>query len=175
MQKAALFALTFWTASAFCQTPAREPDTLQALLAEVHQLRQDIEGMTVASQRVQIALHALQIQDAAVARSAQRLDGARTRCLGVDETRQHTAADIQRLETSIASGTVAQDETEAIKQRLNELKSHLETQTTEVQTCQAGESDASTQLRNDQAKLLELQDRIAHLKQVLEQFGSATK
>jgi chromosome segregation ATPase len=175
MQKTALVGFVLWTASAFCQTPAKEPDTLQALLAEVHQLRLDIEGMTVASQRVQIALYALQMQDATVARSAQRLDNARSRCLGPNEGRQHTAAEIQRLETGLASGATPQNQAEVMKQRLNELKSELDAQTAEVQSCQAGEAEASTQLRDDQSKLLELQDRIARLDKALEQSGSNAK
>jgi chromosome segregation ATPase len=175
MQKTALFTLMFWAASARCQTPAKEPDTLRALLAEVHRLRQDIEGMTVAAQRVQIALYALQMQDAAVARSAQRLDGTRSKCVGAEDNRQHLVADIQRLESSLASGTVEQNEAAAGKQRLSELKTHLDAQTAEVQACQAGEAEASTQLRNDQAKLFELQDRIARLDKALEQFGSTAK
>jgi len=32
-----------------CQTPAKEPDTLQSLLVEIQQLRQDIGAMAVAS------------------------------------------------------------------------------------------------------------------------------
>jgi hypothetical protein len=169
------FAVVFWTASAFCQTPVREPDTLQALLVEVHQLHQAIEGMTVASQRVQIALYALQIQDAAVARAAQRLDTARSKCLGADQNRQHTATEIQTLEGSPVSKPVPEGQAEALKQRLTELKSHLDAQVAEVQSCQAGEAEASTQLRSDQAKLLDLQDRIGRLDKALEQLGSTGK
>ena len=170
-----LFAAMFWTASAFCQTPAKEPDTLQALLVEVHQLRQDIEGMTVASQRVQIALYQLQMLDGAVARAAQRLDNVRSKCSLAEENMHHTVADIQRLEGAVASGTVPQPEAEAVKQRLTELKGHLEGQAAEAQTRQAGEAEATTQLRGDQAKLLDLQDRIARLDKVLEQLGSLGK
>jgi chromosome segregation ATPase len=129
--------------------------------------------MTVASQRVQIALYALQMQDAAVARAALRQDSARNRCISLDDARQHTAAEIQRLEAGLPSAP--QNEAEAVKQRLAELKSHLDAQTSDVQTCQASEAEASTQLRNDQAKLLDLQDRIARLDKALEQFGSAGK
>jgi len=172
MQKTGLIALGFWAASAFGQEPAKEPDTLKALLAEVHQLRQNLEGMTVASQRVQIALYMLQTQDAAVTRSAQRLDSLRSRCSGTDEARQHTAADIQLLERNFSSGNFNQTETEAVKQRMNELKRHLDAQTAEVQTCQAGEAEASSQLRNDQGKLMELQERILRLDKALEQFGT---
>jgi DNA repair exonuclease SbcCD ATPase subunit len=176
MQKTALFAAMFWTASGFCQTPVKEPDTLQALLVEVHQLRLDIEAMTVASQRVQIALYSLQMQDAAVARSAQRLDSAHGRCIGADGDRQHTAADIQGLESTLASATVPQDQqAEAVKQRLKELKNRLDVQTAAVQTCQADEAEASAQLRNDQARLLDLQERIEGLNKALEQFGKTGK
>ena len=175
MKKTALFPLMFWTASALCQTQSKEPDTLRALLAEVHQLRQDIEGMTVASQRVQIALYSLQLQDAALARSAQRLEAARGRCLGADDSRQHTAVEVQRLESSLASGTLPEADAKAVKEKLTELKSHFDVQTVQYQSCQAGEAEASTQLRSDQAKLVELQDRIAHLDKALEQFGGAGK
>jgi len=175
MQKTALFAALFWAASGFCQTPVKEPNTLQALLVEVHQLRQDIEAMTVASQRVQIALYALQMQDAAVARSAQRLDSAHNKCVVADGGRQHTVADIQRLESALASETVQQNQAEDVKQTLKELKNHLDAQTAEVQTFQADEAEASAQLRNDQAKLQDLQERIERLDKVLEQLGKAGK
>ena len=168
------FALILLTSSAFCQAPVREPDALQALLVEVHQLRQDIEGMTMASQRVQIALYQLQMQDGAVARSAQRLDSVRSRCAAADENRQHTATDIQRFE-SVAVTTRPEAEAEAVKERLTELKGHVDAQNAEVQTCQAGEAEASAQLRSDQAKLLDLQDRIARLDKALEQLGSTGK
>jgi hypothetical protein len=169
-----VFALMLLTTSAFCQTPVKEPDALPALLVEVHQLRQDIEGMTVASQRVQIALYQLQMQDGTVARSTQRLDGVRSKCSAADANRQHTATDIQRLENVVLT-TLPEAEAEAVKQRLTELKSQVDAQNAEVQTCQAGEVEASAQLRNDQAKLLDLQDRIARLDKALEQLGNTGK
>ncbi len=169
-----VFALMLLTSSAFCQTPVKEPDALQALLIEVHQLRQDIESVTVASQRVQIALYQLQMQDGAVARSTQRLDSVRSKCSAADENRLRTAADIQRFE-SVVLTTLPEAEAEVVKQRLTELKSHVEAQNAEVQTCQAGEAEASTQLRTDQAKLLDLQDRIARLDKALEQLGNTVK
>jgi hypothetical protein len=169
-----VLAMMFWVASAFCQTPVKEPDALQVLLAEVHQLRLDIEGMTVASQRVQIALYQLQMQDGAVARTAQRLDTVRNKCSLAEENRQHTAADVQRLEGAMASGTVPA-EAEAAKQRLAEFKGNLEAQAAEAQNCQAAEAEAATQLRGDQAKLVDLQDRIARLDKALERLGSTGK
>lgn len=174
--KKIVFGVMLFTASVgFCQTPAKERDTLQSLLDEVHQLRQAIEGMTAASQRVQIALYGLQMQDSAVARAIQRLDSTRNKCSAAEGTRQHTTEEIRRLESGIASGTILESAANEIKARLPALKSALEMQTAEAQTCLAAEAEASSQLRNDQAKLLDLQDRIAHLDKALEQLGATGK
>jgi chromosome segregation ATPase len=174
--KTIALAVTLFAASeGLCQTPVKEPATLQALLAEVHQLRQDIEAMTVASQRVQIALYALQMQDAAVARSAQRVDNARTKCQGEEGNRQHTASEIQRLESSLTTGTLPESEAKAIQSRLTGMKGDLDAQTAAVQGCQAAEADATSQLQRDRATLDEVQDRINRLDKSLEMLSNGGK
>lgn len=151
----------------FCQTPAKESDTLQTLLSEVHQLRMDIEAMTVASQRVQIALFQLQMQDAAVARAAQRLENAQNKCLTAEGNRQHFAADVQRLENSLSSGAMQESEIKSIQERLALMKGELEARTAEAQACQTTEAEASSQLQKEQGKLAEAQERIERLDKVL--------
>jgi septation ring formation regulator EzrA len=175
MRSIPLGAMLFAASVSFCQTPVKDPDTLQALLVEVRQLRQNIEAMTAASQRVQIALYGLQMQDAAVARATQRLDSARNKCTGADGNRQHTATEIQRMESGLAIAAMPENEARAFKVRLTEMKNTLEVQTAEVQACQAAEAEASSQLRSDQTKLLDLQDRIARLDKALEQLGDTAQ
>lgn len=60
---------------------SNQPDsqTLRALLEEVRLLRQDLKSTTVATQRVQIALYQLQLQDAAVGRAASRVEAAHSK------------------------------------------------------------------------------------------------
>ncbi|MGA3234869.1 MAG: hypothetical protein ABSG03_01100 [Bryobacteraceae bacterium] len=175
MRTIALAVMLFEASNGLCQTPAKEPDTLHALLLEVHQLRQDIEAMTVASQRVQIALYALQMQDAAVARAAQRLDSARDRRSGAEANRDHTASAIQELEGKLASVTPGQGEAKELQGALSEMKSQIGPQTAELQTLQAAEADASSQLRSEQAKLADVQDRIERLDKTLEKLSAAGK
>src|SRR5438046_1528393 len=141
------FALMWFVAPGWSQTPAKEPDTLQALLVEVHQLRQDIAATMVASQRVQIALYALQMQDAAVARSAQRLDNARNKCSGAENNQARVTGEVQRLETRLASGGLTDAETKELQIVLTHMKGEIEAQSTELQSCQTAEAQASTQLR----------------------------
>jgi chromosome segregation ATPase len=183
MKKMALAGMLL-AALGLCQAPAQEPDALRALLVEVHLLRQDIQAMTVASQRVQIALYSLQMQDTAVARATERLDTVRNKCRGEEVNRQHMASEVQRLEKGLGEAETAPsnvpgappaDEVKALRARLSELKTGLEAQTAEEQACQAAEAEASSSLRNNQAKLAELQDRIERLDKALEQLGAAGK
>ena len=169
MKTIAFFASLLTASAAFCQTVA-EPDTIKSLLVEVHQLRQDIEAMTVASQRVQIALYSLQLQDDAMSRSSQKLDAIREKCATAEANRQHTAVDLQRFESMAVSPTVSDPEARQFKAHVTDLKTVLESQTTEAQACQAREAEAATQFRNDQARFTELQDRIQRLDRALEQF-----
>ena len=60
------------------QTASPDTQALQALVAEIRQLRQDLQATTVATQRVQIVLYRLQMQTALVTNAASRLDDART-------------------------------------------------------------------------------------------------
>lgn len=175
MRKTVIGVMLFVASTGLGQTPAKESETLQALLVEVHQLRQGIEAMTVVSQRVQIALYSLQMQDAAVARAAHRVDETRNKCSGEAANRDHMAADVQRLEGALVSGTLPAAETKDLQLHLTQMKVELESHTTEIQTCQAAEAEASSQLRNDQAKLVELQDRIERLDKSLEKLGVTEK
>jgi hypothetical protein len=70
MNRSSILALGFLLSSTLCfgQTTPSESQTLQALLLEVRQLRQDLQTTTVAAQRAQILLYRLQGQEAAVAR-----------------------------------------------------------------------------------------------------------
>ena len=173
MMRSALTLILLAASQGVCQTPPKEADALQALLVEVHQLRQDIEAMTIASQRVQIALHALDMQDAAVARSAQRVDAVRNRCAGADAARQHTAAEVQRMEAGLAS--VSESEAKDFRAHLAGTKSVLEEQAAAAQACQAEEAEASNQLRNDQAALGEVRGRIERLDNTLAKLGSSDR
>ena len=175
--KTTTFALAamFWAAvNGLAQSAAKDPDAIQALLVEVRQLRQDIEAMTVASQRVQIALHGLQMQDGAVARSGQRLDELRTKRMQAEVTREHIAAEVQMTETRNAtrSGMETPNELKARELALTNLKQELERVNAEVLSRQAAEAEAATQFRTEQAKLTDVQDRIERLDKVLEKLGA---
>jgi len=178
MKRIAFAVALCMSSTGLCQTvPApKEQDTLQSLLAEVHQLRFSIEAMTVASQRAQIALYTLQIQDAAVARAMQRLDDQRNRCKGPEERKLRMVGEIKKLENILSAGTTAAVEVKSFQERESQLKSEIDAVAMEASTCQATEAEASSQLRNEQqAKLVDAQDRIDRLDKALEKLSVGGK
>src|SRR5215472_13468321 len=82
------------------QTPAPSSDsqTLQTLLLEVRQLREDLKLTTVAIERAQILIYRLQSQETAVYRATQRLDDARKMLTEVQTAGKGAAANLKRLE-----------------------------------------------------------------------------
>lgn len=161
----ALLLISFQMAS------AQQPDSLQTLLAEVHQLRLDIEGALVASQRVQIALYQVQTQDAAVVRATQRLDQAHGRCVALEQARQQMAADLQAADRNLNDGTVPPGEMNAVRSMIAQRKVQVDQRTIELGACQATEAEAGSQLKNEQAKLTDLRDRIDRLDKALAAYS----
>jgi chromosome segregation ATPase len=169
MIRISLALMLFSASNGFCQAPAKESETMRALLTEVRQLRLAIESMTGASQRVQIALYSLQMQDGAVARAAQRLESVRNRCTAVESERNRMATALQDVEAAMASRDA---QTKDFTDHRAQVRRELEMKSTELQSCQASDAEASTQFRTEQAKLTELQDRINRLDAALAKLGA---
>jgi hypothetical protein len=163
----------FAVSAGLCQTPANQPDTLQSLLTEVHQLRQAIENLTIASQRVQIALYSLQLQDGAVARAAKRMDDAHAKCVNVQNEQDHEALDVRNLENALSVSTLKPEEKKDLENRLAFFKNQADARSVTLQTCQGTEAEATTQMQAEQAKLAELQSRIERLDKVLEKMADS--
>src|SRR5215471_123569 len=83
-----LFGLLLASTTTYSQRAlSADSQTLQALLEEVRQLRQDLRTTSVTSVRAQILLHRVQIQEAAVVRLSQRAENAQAR-LGESQSAQ---------------------------------------------------------------------------------------
>jgi len=105
MNRQLLFVLSLLLFPTAClaQTTPNDSKTLQSLLLEVRQLRQDLQTTTIAGQRAQILIYRVQGQEAAVARASQRLDEFREKLARIQDERKHVAADVKRFEDSLSS------------------------------------------------------------------------
>ena len=163
-----LFLLS--AAAVFAQAAAPS-DTLQALLAEVHQLRLDLQSTTVTAQRVQILLYRVQLQQATVTRASARADDAHGKVEDAKRNEARITQGLQQLQEQEArmtnDPTAPPDVAKQIHRQLLEAKQSLEIWQNDDQQWQAKEIEAQSQLRVEQARLNELQDTLDRLDKAL--------
>src|SRR5438034_9458233 len=110
----------------FGQSTPGDSQTLQALLSEVRQLRQDLQTTTIAGQRAQILIYRLQGQEAAVARASQRHDDARDKLARIQDERKHVASDVKQTEDFINNTENPATQRKELEDRVRQLKTRLE-------------------------------------------------
>jgi chromosome segregation ATPase len=157
----------FVSPAAFGQTSSTDSQTLQALLAEVRQLRQDLRTTTMAAQRVQILLHRLQGQEAAVAQMQRRVDEAHSNLAQTQSEMKRLTSDIKRIE-DMHSNSQNPAERKDLEQLLPQLKERLASQESAEQQWQTKQAEVEQDLRTEQAKLSVLQDQLDRLEKSLE-------
>lgn len=159
----ALCGLTVATA----QTPSSALETsLQAILAEIHQLRQDLQATIITAQRVQILLYRIQVQQGATSRALTRTDEIHSKLVSAQDARARNAKDVEQLQECVNSATDPNKikECQAV---LTDRKRSLEIWQSDEQQWQGKDAEAQSQLRAEQAKLDQLQDTLDRLDKAL--------
>jgi chromosome segregation ATPase len=146
----------------FGQAASSDSQTLQALLTEVRELRQDLRISLARVQATQMLLSRLQIQQAAVTRASEHLLDARSKLTDAQARQNRVAADIKHLEDSLSAEENLTQQKE-LRDRINDSKFELEESTTTEQRFQATEIEAAQQLRSEQDKLTMLEGQLDEL------------
>jgi DNA repair exonuclease SbcCD ATPase subunit len=159
------------SAPGFGQSAPSDSQTLQALLAEVRQLRQDLQTTTAAAQRAQILLYRLQLQEGAVAHASQELNEARSKLAETQSNRRRLAAIVKQSEEFARNSDNPPAARKESEETVSRVKPDLERLTDEEQQRQTRLTEAEEQLRTGQAKLGGLQDQVEWLEKSLENFS----
>jgi chromosome segregation ATPase len=180
MRRALLFVVSFclllFPATVFAQSSSLSPSdsqTLQALLREVRELRQDVRSVTVASERAQILLSRLQAQQTAVDSAQKEVDQAAERCRQT-ETRQH---DLQ-TEIKYYSDQDNEDRTpnatdrQRVESVLDRLKSGLDGANNDSEQAQTAQMEAKDRLQIEQGKRDALQAALDQLDKSLQDLSN---
>jgi DNA repair exonuclease SbcCD ATPase subunit len=163
-----VLGLLLFSTACFGQTTTGDSQTLQALLSEVRQLRQDLQTTTIAGQRAQILIYRVQGQEVAVARASQRLEAAREQLARIQDERKHVAADVKRQEEFISNTENPANDRKDAEGMLSQLKTKFESLENQEQQLQTREIDAEQQLRTEEVKLSDLRDQLDRLDKALE-------
>lgn len=149
-------------ALSFGQAASSDSQTLQALLTEIRELRQDLRISLARVQATQMLLSRLQIQQAAVTRASEQLLDARSKLADVQAQQNHVALDIKHLEDSLSAEENPTQQKE-LRDRITQSQSELEELTAVQQQFQATEIGAEQQLRSEQDKFAMLEGRLDEL------------
>jgi chromosome segregation ATPase len=159
-------SLLLFSSSAHAQATPTESPTLQAVLAEIRQLRQDLQTSAIAARRAQILIYRLHAQETAAAHASQRLDEAKSSIEQLWARRKY-------YEFRIKQDEGMRDHAENAAQRkqfedaITELKAQMEEGVPEEQEAQMKETELEQQSRIEQAKLGQLQDELDRLDQAV--------
>jgi hypothetical protein len=172
MHRAFILAATSWlmATAGIAQTSSPDSQVMQALLTEIHALRQDLQTAVTAIQRVQILTFRVQTQTAILNRANSRLDDAHTRCIQVQDEKRQLAAMLDQNEAELRTVQNPADQ-----KRVEEMIARLRPASVKIagdeQQCQVREAEADRQARAEQAKMNDLQDQLDKLDKVLAGLG----
>jgi chromosome segregation ATPase len=174
MNKLFSFSTLFLLAAAAApaQTANSDTATLQALLAEVQQLRHAVETTMSLGPRMQIILQRAQFQEQKVSRIQQQLDEVRKQI--ADQTARQNAANdrLVRLEQDISNESDA-----TRRKQLEDMRAGLKMVVGNGadQTLRARESELSNALDTEQGTLNEFNEKLDALERQLEAPAAANR
>jgi DNA repair exonuclease SbcCD ATPase subunit len=157
--------------AAKAQSPSSDSQYLHDLLAEVHQLRHELQTTTVALQRSQILLHRLDLQENAVNRATERRDAAQAKLTELQDTRKEMAAFVKQGDDQSDNNNKSADDANArqgVMMMIPQMKARLQSLDDDEQQAQIKLTEAEEQLRLEQAKLGELESQLDRLDKSLE-------
>jgi chromosome segregation ATPase len=171
MRRWTCFAVTllFLPAVAVSQSGSSDSQTLQALLAEIRQLRLELRTATVAAQRAQILIYRVQTQQAVVTRLSQRLDNDRSRLTQNQSEQKRLAPAIKHLEDLRDTQSESERKEKQTDEQLTQMKLRLEQLVNEDQESQPRKIELEEELRVEQTKLAQLHDELDRIDKALEQ------
>lgn len=147
--------------------PQPNQDTLTALLSEVRSLRIAMEQMASAGPRVQLAMGRLQLQEQRVNTLARRADSIRDQIASARNELANFQEHSARMQHLLEQNTAPPEERSAIELQFKETKQRISRSTTEIQRLQVEEADASTEVANEQARWVEINQRLEELERAL--------
>ena len=173
MRQAVILILAVFglSSTAFSQAAPNDPQTMQALLTEVRDLRQELRSSLARIQVAQILLSRLQTQQSVVTHASDRLDDARAKLDAAQNRRQHEASEFKRLEDSLSSEENPAQQ-KMLQDEIVHFKSELDASTAAEQQAQTIENECELQLRSERDKL----DAInAQLDEILKIMGTSNE
>jgi hypothetical protein len=148
--------------TAFSQKSESDPQTMQALLSEVRQLRHDLQTAATAARRAQIVIYRLHEETVAVQRASESLENTKNALAQMQMQKEYQATQIKKYE-EYRDRAENEQQRKQLDDSLIQFKEQVEAWTTSEQQLRAKESEQEANFRVEQAKLERLEDDLDRL------------
>ena len=149
------------------QTTEPQTRTMEAVLSEIRQLRQDLQAAAVATRKAQIVIYRLHLQADVLERAKERLENTKGELAQLDSQKKSLTEQIKQLE-EMKDRPENEQRRKQFEDYLTNSKANLEAVGPRDQELQAKQLELEADLRTEQAKWNRLQDELDRLENSLE-------
>jgi len=171
MLRATLFlcGLVCFSSPAPCQTPASDTQThtMEAVLSEIRQLRQDLQAAAVATRKAQIVIYRLHVQQNAVEQATSRLDNVKMEIAQIENQKRYQTEQIKRFK-EMKERAENEEQKQQLEGNIAAFESNLQDWEPRQQELQTQQIELEADLRTEQAKLARLDEELDRLENALE-------
>src|SRR6266478_3522199 len=135
------------SASSLGQSTSSESQGMQALVAEVRQLRKDLQTTNGYALKAQVLLYRLQVQEATVARVSQHLNDVRSKLAATQEHQRQLVSMMKYYEKIADDSGVSPAQQKEAQQQVSSTKTELQSVAAQEQQGQTAEMERSEERR----------------------------
>jgi hypothetical protein len=149
------------------QTAEPQTHTMEAVLSEIRQLRQDLQAAAVATRKAQIVIYRLHVQAQVVERATERLENVKNELDQFESQKKMMTEQIKQFE-DIKDRAETPQQRQQYEDYITRYTTNLEAEVPREQELQAKQIELEADLRTEQAKWDRLQDELDRLENSLE-------
>jgi chromosome segregation ATPase len=165
---AAVVTLLLLCPASFSQKSESDPETMQAVLSEIRQLRHDLQTAAIAAQRAQIVIYRLHEETVAVERASERLENTKNTLSQMQMQEEYQAAQIKRFE-EYRDRAANEQQRKQLDDSATQFKEQMDACEAEEQQLRGKESEQEADFRAEQGKLERLENELDRLDRDLAQ------
>jgi chromosome segregation ATPase len=170
MLRATFLFLSLCSFSPSSQSTESQTRTMEAILSEIRQLRQDLQVAAASTRKAQIVIYRLHVQADVLERATERLENTKGELAQLDSQKKSLTEQIRQLE-EMKDRPENEQRRKQFEDYLTNSKANLEAVGPREQELQAKQIELEADLRMEQAKWDRLQSELDRLENSLDSLA----
>jgi len=149
------------------QTSDAQTRTMEAVLSEIRQLRQDLQTAAFAARKAQIVIYRLHVQQGVLEQATSRLDNVKMEITQIENQKRYQTEQIKRFK-EMKEQAENEEQKQQLEGNIAAFESNLQDWEPREQELQTQQIDLEAEVRVEQAKLARLDEQLDRLENALE-------